>query len=227
MVLFSLDEVNHDRPITARGHCFPYLPLQARTMKTTVKGMFACLLMLSVALSQAEMELLAPDGKRVLLKDDMTWQYIEQADAPGSQDRYAHLSVAFVDEKAASCRIGLRMRNGLADGIDSIVLRFSAFTKDDILYETVSKGFHSLKPTNNQHQEISFRGIPCSDIKGIRVHGGDRCSIGELNKFSDAPGQCLGKVAIEASDKISIYKRYSDKVSPPPSSAGGADDSAK
>jgi hypothetical protein len=70
------------------------------------------------------------------------------------------LSVAFVDEKAASCRIGLRMRNGLADGIDSIVLRFSAFTKDDILYETVSKGFHSLKPTNNQQQEISFRAYP-------------------------------------------------------------------
>ena len=71
-------------------------------MKTTVKGMFACLLMLSGALSHAEMELLAPDGKRVLLKDDMTWQYIERTDAPGNPDRYAHLSVAFVDGKAAS-----------------------------------------------------------------------------------------------------------------------------
>jgi hypothetical protein len=176
-------------------------------MKTTVKGMFACLLMLSGALSHAEMELLAPDGKRVLLKDDMTWQYIEQTDASGSPDRYAHLSVAFVDGKAASCRIGLRMRNGLADGIDSIVLRFSAFTKDDILYETVSKGFHSLKPTNTQHQEISFSGVPCSDIKSIRVHGGDRCSIGELNKFSDAPGQCLGKVSVDLRPRALFLNR--------------------
>ena len=196
-------------------------------MKTTVKRMFACLFMVSSAISHAEMELLAPDGKRVLLKDDMTWQYLEEAITPGSPDRYAYLSVAFIDEKAASCRLGRRMRNGLADGIDSIVLRFSAFTKDDILYETVSKGFHSLKPTNTQHQEISFRGVPCSHIKTIRVHGGDRCSIGELNKFSDAPGQCLGKVSVEASDKISIYKHYSEKASPPPGSAGGADDSTR
>lgn len=183
-------------------------------MKTTVKGGFACLLMLSGAMAHAEFDLIAPDGKRVLLKDDMTWEYVDQANVRTNPGRHAYLSVETVDDKGASCRIGLRMRNGLADEIGNIVLSFSAYTENDILYETVTKDFHTLKPTNNQYKEISFRGVQCKDIKSIRVHSGDHCTIGELNKFSDAPGQCLEKVAIEASNKISIYKRYSDKAAP-------------
>ncbi len=184
-------------------------------MRKTVTGVVACLLMLSSAIAHAEFDLIAPDGKRVLLKDDMTWEYVEPANVRTNPARRAYLSVETIADKGASCNIGLRMRNGLAEEIGNIVLSFSAYTENDIVYETVTKDFHNLKPTNTQYQEISFRGVQCKDLKSIRVHGGDRCSIGDLSRFSDAPGKCLDKVYVEASNKISIYKRYSDKAPPP------------
>ena len=196
-------------------------------MKTTVKGGLACLLMLSGAMTHAEMNLIAPDGKRVLLKDDMTWEYVDQANVRTNPARRAYLSVETVADKGTSCQIGLRMRNGLADEIGNIVLSFSAYTENDILYETVTKDFHTLKPTNNQYQEITFRGVQCKDIKTIRVHSGDHCTIGELNKFSDAPGKCLDRVSVEATNKISIYKRYSDKAPPPKAKPAAAAEAAK
>lgn len=183
-------------------------------MKTTITTLLCYLLVSYSSFCLAEMELIAPDGKRILLKDDMTWEYVEVLKSKDQLERYAHLNVVRVENTAGSCRIGFRLRNGLAVEIGSLVLRFSAYTEDDIIYETINRGFQHIKPTRQQYKEIMFRGLKCKEIKSLRVHGGDHCSSGDLTKYSAKEGECLEKVYVEASDKISIYKRYSDELEP-------------
>jgi hypothetical protein len=53
---------------------------------------------------------------------------------------------------------------------------------------------------------LSVSGIACGDIELLKVHGGDRCEMGELHRFSDAKGQCLAKLRIEPSPLVKIEK---------------------
>ncbi len=183
-------------------------------MKTTITSLLGSLLLAYSSFCLADMELIAPDGKRILLKDDMSWEYVEKDKSNDSSSRYAYLSVVRVEDTAGSCRIGLRLRNGLAVKIGSLVLSFSAYTEEDIVYESVKRGFPNIKPTKHLYKEITFRGLKCKKIKTLRVHGGDHCSSGDLTKYSTKDGECLERVYVEASDKISIYKRYRDEVEP-------------
>ncbi len=155
----------------------------------------------------ADIEAITVNGKSALLKNDNTWQYIETKQ---SDSRYAHLSVANKQGGDNYCRLGLKLKNDLTDKITSIVFRFSAHNHEDILYDTVTKGFQHLKPTNEGFKEITFAGTPCEEIKYIRVHGADRCEIGELTKHSTEKGECLKLVQVETNDKIIIFKRYND-----------------
>ncbi len=177
-------------------------------MKNKHSALIALLFMLAGNNALADIEAVTINGKSVLLKNDNTWEYIEtkQPDV-----RYAYLSVVNKQGGDNYCRLGLKLKNGLADKITSIVFRFSAHNQEDVLYDTVTKGFQHLKPTNEGFKEIIFSGMPCEEIKYIRVHGADRCEIGELTKFSAERSECLKLVHVETSDQIVIFKRYSDK----------------
>jgi len=177
-------------------------------MKNIHSTLIALFFILAGNSALADIEAITINGKSVLLKNDNTWQYIEtkQTDA-----RFAHLSVANIRGGANYCRLGLKLENDLADKITSIVFRFSAHNQEDILYDTVTKGFQHLKPTNEGFKEITFSGMSCEEIKYIRVHGADRCEIGELTKHSAEKGECLKLVQVEASDKVVIFKRYNDE----------------
>ncbi|MCU0935501.1 MAG: DUF3157 family protein [Gammaproteobacteria bacterium] len=151
---------------------------------------------------QAAMEVTAPNGRRVMLKDDHTWEYL----AGDGSDTRVKLQVVKRVELPNACRFGLRLTNNANVRIQSLVPQFSVFNRADVPFETVFAAFTQIKPTQDQYQEITFRGIRCEDIGRVTVHGADRCSVGDLTKFSPATGECLRYIEVEPSDLVSISK---------------------
>lgn len=152
----------------------------------------------------ADMELTTPDGQRVLLKDDHTWEYVESESVP--RERAAVLTVLHVSPRQSACAIGLRLTNNQPFAIKNLVPRFSAYTRDNVEYQTVSVAFDSIRPTRDQYRKLAFSGITCSDIAYVRVHGGERCVMGPLTKFLSTSEDCLGRVFVDPSELIDISK---------------------
>ena len=44
------------------------------------------------------------------------------------------------------------------------------------------------------------------EIGGVQVGGGDRCEMGDLDKFSSVRGECLARVRVMASDVVRFDK---------------------
>jgi hypothetical protein len=55
-------------------------------------------------------------------------------------------------------------------------------------------------------REVDFGRITCAEITRIQVTGGDRCEIGELNKYSVQDGQCLARVRVVPSELAPFSK---------------------
>ena len=149
-------------------------------------------------------EVVTPKGRHVLLKNDHTWEYLE-VDQP-SADKSAVLSVVNIKKLRNACVIGFRLTNNLPYLIKSLVPRFSAYTRDQIMFDTLSTSFDSIKPTGSQYKRISFIGITCPDILYIKVHGGDRCTMGPFTKFDSGEGECLKQVYVQESNLIKVIK---------------------
>lgn len=164
----------------------------------------AVLLALAVPSSQAAMELTTPDGRRVLLNDDNTWAYVD--DASEAPPDHLLLQVETVTPRSNGCRFGLRVTNNLGYPLRSIVPQFSAHKAGAVRFETRFQEFASVKPTASQYREVSFSGIRCEEIEFVLVSGGDRCTMGELNKYSGSEGECLRHVVVEPSDVVEIRK---------------------
>jgi hypothetical protein len=145
-----------------------------------------------------------PDGRRVLLRNDHTWEVIEvEQEDPATS---AVISVANISGLRNACKIGLRLENNLGYKIKSLIPSFSVYTKKGVLFETVSKSFSSIKPTKKQYRQIQFIGITCEDIGHVRIHGAGHCSMGLMDKFNEAEGECLSHIYVQASDLIKITK---------------------
>jgi hypothetical protein len=142
------------------------------------------------------------DGRRILLHDDHTWEYL---DAEVPEERVV-LSVERLDSGPNHCTVGLRLENLLGEEVRSLVPQFSAFTEGDVRFETVFQSFSWIKPTQDQYQEIRFSGISCDGIERVQVHGADRCSMGDLSKFSFERGECLRHIEVVRSPLIQIGK---------------------
>ena len=179
----------------------------------------------------ADFEVTGPDGRRILLKDDGTWQYVdaknkEQPREPGKEpDKEsgkepgkeataekpkivgeAVLSLERKVDGGGGCIFGLRLVNRFAHPIQSIVPTFSAVRSSGVAYDSVTTGFVSLKPGDVQNREILFRGIYCQDIARLQVSGGDRCVMGDLDRFSFEEGECLSRVRVVKSDLVRFDK---------------------
>ena len=145
-----------------------------------------------------------PDGRRVLLRDDHTWEVVEVEQ--GDPATSALISVANVRGLRNACKIGLRLHNNLGYNIKSLIPSFSAYTRKGVLYETVSKAFSSIKPTRDQYKQIQFIGITCDDIGHIKVHGAEHCSMGLMDKFNEAEGECLSHIHVSGSEQMQLIK---------------------
>src|SRR5688500_14455400 len=142
--------------------------------------------------AKAAFELTAPNGRRVLLKDNGTWAYVEtqdknRADDKGKQQGELLLTLERKIERDSNCQFGLQLVNNMPYEVNSLVLYYSAYRTNGTLYDTVSAGtqFGTLKPGSRQSRQIQFTGIACQDIARVQVGGGDRCDMGDLGRWSD------------------------------------------
>lgn len=159
----------------------------------------------------ADFELTGPDGRRILLKDDGTWRYVETSDKEPAKAKPAETGEAVLSllrriEDGPNCRFELRLVNDLPYEIWSIVPSFSVYRPDGVLYESRSIGFVSIKPGNSQNRMVEFQAITCKEIARVQVSGGDRCEMGELTRFSPDTGVCLARVRVVPSDLVRFEK---------------------
>ena len=173
----------------------------------------AILFIAGMGLSHAalgDFELTAPDGRRLLLKDDGTWRYLEAKGKERADDQTREGELVLLLERkwerASNCRFEVRLTNNLPYEVRSLVLSYSAYRATGVMYDTVSSGFGSLKPGNTQLREIEFAGIPCQAIVRVHVAGGDRCEMGDLNKWSYEQGKCLARVRVMESGLVRFEK---------------------
>lgn len=176
-----------------------------------------CLAILSTLLAlcgvpavQADMELPAPDGRKVLLKDDGTWRYIEAKDASpiGKDTKVAQANLQLEDRTpfGPNCRITLKMTNTLPYEIVQIVPYFSAYRANGVMHQSLGLGFQNVRPTDSKTRVVEFVGIACADITRIQVVGGDRCEMGELSKFTPDKDVCLARIRVVPSDMLTFEK---------------------
>jgi hypothetical protein len=174
------------------------------------------ILILGMGLSPAalaDFELTGPDGRRILLQQNGTWRYVEAKEKEQAADNAKTLLLVLERkvEREKSCRFAVRLTNNLPYEVQNIVPSYSAYRADGRIYDTVSAGsaFVALKPGDAQAREFEFYGIPCRDIVRVQVVGGDRCNMGDLNRWSDqseAKGQCLARVRVEESKLVRFDK---------------------
>ncbi len=159
----------------------------------------------------ADFEVTGPDGRRILLKDDGTWSYREASGDTKDTDRprltgEGVLSLERRTEEGPNCRFGLRLTNNTNHEIHNIVPYIAAHRASGVLYDTRGVGFFSLKPGNSLYREVVFQGITCKEIDRLQVTGGDRCVMGDLDRFSADGGKCLERVRVVASDLVRFDK---------------------
>lgn len=184
--------------------------------RSIILSLEGVLLVAAMALScaaQADVEIKFPDGRRVRLYDNGTWRYVEggdmaQAGDPSKDAGEALLRVERRMDHGNNCRFVVRLVNNLPYEIRNLVPFYSAFRANGVLHDTVASlsAFTSLRPSDTQDREIEFTGIACQDIARVQVVGGDRCEMGDLNKFSPGKGRCLARVRVEASELVRFDK---------------------
>lgn len=156
------------------------------------------------AVAQSGTFAFTPDGKRILLNGDQTWEYAQLA--TGEPDNSAVLEVTEVVEMDDACRLQVRMQNNLGYRISSLVPRLAVYNQDDILYTTRSLSFTALKPTKAKYTFVQFTGIGCRDISQVLVFDAGRCKMGEIDQFNEEPGQCLSRIYVQPSDLINFNR---------------------
>jgi hypothetical protein len=166
-------------------------------------GLAVLLFISGMALSPpvlADFEVSGPDGRRILLQQNGTWRYVEAKDKDQGADDAKNLLLVLERkvEREKSCRFAVRLTNNLPYEVQNIVPSYSAYRADV-----------SLKPGDTQAREFEFYGIPCRDIIRVQVVGGDRCNMGDLNRWSDqseSKGRCLARVRVEDSTLVRFDK---------------------
>lgn len=161
-------------------------------------------LTVTVTRTKEGIEVVTPDGRHVLLKNDHTWQYIKLEQLPAEES--AVLDVVNVKELSNACDVGFKLTNNQPYKIKSLVPSFSAYTRDQVLFDTQSKSFNSIKPTRSQYQKVRFIGITCPEISYIKLLGADRCTMGPFTKFDSGEGECLERIHIQENKLMKVLK---------------------
>jgi hypothetical protein len=98
------------------------------------------------------------------------------------------------------------LTNTLPYEIGSLVPQFTVYRANDVAYNAQTASFGRIRPGDQSRRSLRFGGIACAEIARLQVGGGDRCEMGDLNKFSDANGQCLARVRVLASPLLPFEK---------------------
>jgi len=184
------------------------------TTMTWLRSSVGALMLGALALSAtgADFELKDGQGRRILLKDDGTWLYLDApapsgaASSPATEPHQAELLLERRLDAPGGCRFELTLVNTLPYEIRSLVPEFVVYRANDVAYTAQTASFGPVRPGDRNRRALQFNGIGCTDIARLQVQGGDRCEMGDLNKFSDARGQCLARVRLLPSDLLRFEK---------------------
>ena len=185
--------------------------------KSMLKSGLLALALVAASLQQAraDFELSDAQGRRILLSDNGTWKYVDadngakdkdSGSAPAAPVVQADLQLLRRVEAAGGCQFNFMVTNHLAYEIESLVPAFAAQRASGVTYATKSIGFAAVKPGDSRVRQLLFEGINCQDIAKLQVVGGDRCEMGELNRFTDGKGKCLALVRVVPSDLLKFEK---------------------
>lgn len=170
-------------------------------------------LMLAILLptaTWADFEVVDAQGRRILLKDDGTWSYLAPPDAQdpaaAAARPTAELSLTRPVDMPGGCRFELTLANTLPYEIRSLVPAFTVFRASGVAYSSQTASFGPVRPGDNSRRALQFNGIACADITRLQVSGGDRCEMDDLNKFSDAKGECLARVRLLPNEWLPFEK---------------------
>ena len=166
------------------------------------------LLLVTGSAAAADLQAVTTDGRKVLLHSDNTWEYLDATSAENDEAELEKLLLTLrrVDDSGTSCKIAVRLQNRSRYLVTSLVPQFTAYNKDDISLITVFEDFLAIKPTYYQDAEITFRAVKCDNISSVRVHGGDKCTMDDMTRFSYDKGDCLKRVKVIASDLLKFMK---------------------
>jgi hypothetical protein len=170
--------------------------------------------------ARADMELKDAGGRAVLLKDDGTWRYLDAKDGEAGAAAAAATAASAADkprdmaalqllrqvESASACRYEFELHNTLPYEIRSLVPYFAVSRASGVVYAVDSLNFGPVRPGDKTRRALRFAGIACAEIAKVQVEGGDRCEMGELNKFSDAKGECLARLRVLPSELVKFEK---------------------
>ncbi len=113
-----------------------------------------------------------------------------------------HMRKAFPN----ACTLGITVTNRLDERIINISVRLSAYLSGDVLYDAIARNFTNLRPTESQYRELTFTRIRCEQIDYITVTDPGRCAIGEMNRFTAAPGDCAKFIDVPQSPLMDMRK---------------------
>ena len=153
-----------------------------------------------------DFEVKAPDGRTLLILDNGTWRAVTSASAATPAGALAELQVTRRVETGESCTYTVTLINQLPYEIGSFVPDLAVFRTNGVEYASLSISFTAIKSGDRRQREAHFSGIACSAIARLQVQRGDRCEMGDLNRFSDANGQCLARVRVTPSDLVKFEK---------------------
>ena len=173
--------------------------------------LLTCIVLGSIPDARADLSLVAPDGRKVLLKDDGTWKYDDAKDGKtaAADDPKAAPAVLSMEKRirfGPNCRFEMRLHNALPYEIVQLVPYVATYRANAVMHQSKVVGFQNVRPADSRTRVVEFDGIDCSDIARIQVVGGDRCEMGELTKFSPDLGQCLAHVRVAPSDLLKFEK---------------------
>lgn len=165
------------------------------------------LLGLACATAHADSEVRDSTGRRILLKDDGTWRYVDAQDAPTAAapaasaasapaGPLAELQLVKRTDSPVGCAFEFVLTNRLPYEIRSLVPEFAAMRANGVAYTEHRVGFTAIKPGDTRRRALRFDGIACADIAKLQVQGGDRCEMGDLDRFSADKGACLARVRV-------------------------------
>lgn len=159
--------------------------------------------------ARADTEVRDASGRRILLEDKGTWRYLDSADKPAADAPppvRASLALTRQSPVPGGCSFELVLDNRLPYEIVNVVPYFAVFRRGGVAYTTEGLHFGPVRPGDTQRRELRIGGLACADIARLQVQGGDRCEMGELNKFSDAKGECLARLQVLPSDLLKFEK---------------------
>jgi len=126
------------------------------------------------------------------------------------------LSLHVKKEFPEACMLGMTLTNNLDTKVTNISVRLTAYINGNVQFDTITRNFSELKPTESQYREATFTQIQCNKIDFIGVTDPGRCAIGdEMNRFTTAPGDCAKFVDVAVSPQLTIRKMPQPKVREP------------